>query len=153
MKRILFAVLLLALAIPVAAQDDPNEGEFGPIANGAHQLVIEFLQLDEGQVEAWDILWTDHREAEEPIKQQIADVQQVIEDIFAAGSPDPTELGFLMIDRRALGEALKDVHVVYVEGFQFLLDEEQARRLHQLRVADRIQRFIPAFKIFELIRR
>ena len=153
MKRVFFAILLLALAIPVAAQDDPPEGEFGPIANGAHRLVIEFLQLDEYQIEAWDVIWTDHREAEEPIKQQIADVQQAIEDIFAAGSPDPAELGLLMIDRRVLGEALKDVHVVYAEGFQFLLDEEQAQRLHQLRVADRIQGFIPAFKLFELIRR
>jgi hypothetical protein len=83
----------------------------------------------------------------------IADVQAAIEDLFASGSPDPAELGLLMIERRALGEDLKDVHVVYAEGFQFLLDEEQARRLHQLRVADRIQGFIPAFKAFELVKR
>lgn len=153
MKRVLFAILLLAIAIPAAAQDDPPDGEFGPIGYGARQLVIEFLELDDAQADAWGILWTDHRDAEIPLKQQIADVQMAIEDLFASGAPDPAELGLLMIDRRALGEALKDVHVVYAEGFQFLLDEEQAQRLHQLRVADRIQGFIPAFKAFELIRR
>jgi hypothetical protein len=121
--------------------------------NGAHQLVIEFLDLDANQVAAWDVLWADHRAAEEPIRQQIAAVQALIEDQFASGAPDPTELGLLMIDGRDLGEALIDVHIVYVEGFEFLLNEDQAHRLRQIRVADRIQGFIPAFKMVELVRR
>jgi len=153
MKRVLFAILLLAMTIPAAAQEKPPEGEFGPIGDGARQLVIEFLELDDAQTASWDILWNDHRDAEIPLKQQIADVQMAIEDLFASGSPDPADLGLLMIDRRALGEALIDVHVVYVEGFQFLLDDDQAKRLHQLRVADRIQGFLPAFRAFELVKR
>jgi hypothetical protein len=153
MKRLLLSVMMLALAAPVFAQDNPPEQEPGPIMNGAHQLVIEFLDLDANQVAAWDVLWADHRAAEEPIRQQIAAVQALIEDQFASGAPDPTELGLLMIDRRDLGEALIDVHIVYVEGFEFLLDEEQAHRLRQIRVADRIQGFIPAFKMVELVRR
>lgn len=153
MKRLFLPLLLLALAMPAAAQEKPPEDEPGPIINGARQLVIEFLRLDEDQTGAWEVLWSDHRAAEEPLRRQISDVQAMIEDLFAAGSPDPTELGLLMIDRRALGEALADVHVVYVESFELLLDEDQTRRLREIRVADRIQNFIPAFKAFDLVRR
>ena len=153
MKRLFLPLLLLALAMPAVAQEKPPEQEIGPIMNGAHQLVIEFLDLDANQVAAWDVLWADHRAAEEPIRQQIADVQALIEEQFASGAPDPTELGLLMIDRRDLAEALIDVHIVYVEGFEFLLDEEQAHRLREIRIAERIQGFIPAFRLLELVRR
>lgn len=153
MKRLFLPILLLALAMPAAAQEKPPEQEPGPIWNGARHLVIEFLNLDTEQAAAWEVLWTDHRAAEEPLRHQIADVQTMIEDLFATGTPDPTELGLLMIDRRFLGEALADIHIVYVEGFEFLLDEEQAGRLREIRVADRIQNFIPAFKAFDLVRR
>jgi hypothetical protein len=153
MKRLFLPILLLALAMPAAAQEKPPENENGPIFNGARQIVIEFLGLDADQAAAWDVLWADHRAAEEPILQQIADVQAMIEDLFAAGAPDPTALGLLMIERRDLGEALADVHRVYVEGFELLLDEDQARRLRELRTAERIQGFIPAFKVFDLVRR
>jgi len=153
MKRLVLSIMMLALAAPLMAQDKPSETEPGPIMDGARQLVIEFLELDADQIASWEILWADHRAAEEPLHQQIVSVQAMIEDQFASGAPDPTELGLLMIERRDLGEALIDVHVVYLEGFEFLLDEEQARRLREIRIAERIQGFIPAFKAFQLVKR
>jgi len=153
MKRLVLSIMMLALAAPLMAQDKPSETEPGPIMDGARQLVIEFLELDADQIASWEILWVDHRAAEEPLHQQIVSVQAMIEDQFASGAPDPTELGLLMIERRDLGEALIDVHVVYLEGFEFLLDEEQARRLREIRIAERIQGFIPAFKAFQLVKR
>jgi hypothetical protein len=153
MKRLILAAVMFAFAIPVGAQGEiPPDGPY-PVADAARHIVISYLELDPDQVAAFDILWEDHRIAEEPILQAIADVQTAIDDLFATGAPDPTELGLLVIERRNLGEALIDVHVVYVDGFELLLDDVQADRLHQLRVADRIQRFIPAFKGYELIRR
>jgi hypothetical protein len=119
----------------------------------ARNAVINFLELDPDQIGAWDILWADHRDAEQPIKQQIADVQAAIDALFASGAPDPAELGMLVIERHALGEELVDVHVVYVESFHALLDDEQMYRLEEIRIADRIQRWIPAFKAYELVRR
>ncbi len=153
MKRLVISIMMLALAAPLMAQEKPSETEPGPIMDGARHLVIEFLELDADQIASWEILWADHRAAEEPLHQQIASVQAMIEDQFASGAPDPNELGLLMIERRDLGEALIDVHVVYLEGFEFLLDEEQARRLREIRIAERIQRLIPAFKAFELVKR
>ena len=153
MKRMLLSALILAVAVPVAAQIQEPSDLTHPAMDAAHHAVANFLALDQNQVESWDILWADHRAAEEPLRQQIADVQTLIEDLFASGAPDPTELGLLMIERRDLGEALIDVHVIYVEDFQALLDEEQAGRLREIRIADKIQRWIPAFKAFELVKR
>ncbi len=153
MKRLFLPILLLALAMPVAAQEKPPQEDTGPILNGARQLVIEFLDLDADQAAAWEVLWADHRAAEVPILDQIADVQAIIEDLFAAGVPDATELGLLVIERHDLGDALIDVHRVYLEGFELLLDEDQGRRLRELRVAERIQGFIPAFRALDLVRR
>ena len=153
MKRLLLSVLILALAGPVAAQLDEPGDMTHPAMDAARHAVINFLALETDQVEAWDTLWADHRAAEEPLRQQIADVQTLIDDLFAAGVPDPADLGVLVIERHDLGEALVEVHVIYVEGFQALLDEEQARRLREIRIAERIQRWIPAFTAFELVRR
>jgi hypothetical protein len=58
-----------------------------------------------------------------------------------------------MIDRRELGEELIEVHVVYHEAFVAMLDEVQVRRLRFIARADDVQNTIPAFKLFELIRR
>jgi len=155
MRRLLFPILVLALAAPAAAQIDepPPLTEPHPVVEAAHHAIINFLDLDPDQVAEWDVLWADHRSAEEVLVQQIAYVQAMIEDLFATGNPDPSELGVLMIERRALGEALIDVHVVYVEGFEMLLDEEQTRRLQEIRIAEKIQKWIPAFRTFDLVRR
>ena len=51
MKRLILPILLLALVAPVAAQDGPSEGNPGPIWDGARHMVIEFLQLDEDQID------------------------------------------------------------------------------------------------------
>lgn len=153
MKRLLLAILLLAVAAPVLAQTEPPGEEPHPAMGAARHAIANFLDLDPDQVAAWDLLWADHRAAEQPLRRQIADVQAAIDDLFAAGVPDPAALGLLVIERHDLGEALVDVHVIYVEGFHGLLDDEQMRRLEQIRLADRIQPWIPAFKAFELVRR
>ena len=153
MKHLLLPMLIFALVAPAAAQVDNPGDPPHPAMAAARHAVINFLDLDPTQVEAWDILWADHRAAEQPLRQQIADVQAQIDALFAAGSPDPAELGLLVIERRDLGDALIDVHLIYVEGFQGLLDDEQTRRLGEIRIADRIQRWIPAFTAFDLVKR
>jgi hypothetical protein len=153
MKRLFLPILLLALVAPAAAQSDDPGDLSHPAMVAARHAVINFLALEPAQVEAWDLLWADHRAAEVPLRDQIADVQSAIDDLFSGGAPDPTELGLLMIERRDLGEALIDVHIIYNEGFQALLDEEQTRRLQEIRVAEKIQRWIPAFTAFDLVKR
>lgn len=149
MKKLLIAVLALCVAAPLAAQDM----EPPPIVEAAHNQVAGFLQLTAEQIADWKVIYQIHRDAERPLKDEIAAVQAEIDALFEAGDPDPAALGELMIERRFLGEALFEVHLVYHEAFVALLDESQARRLRFIARADDVQKIIPAFKLFELIPR
>ena len=148
MKKILLALIAMAFVAPVFAQEEPP-----PIVEASHNAVVNFLKLTEEQVAAWDEMYWDHRDAEEPIKEDIAEVQEKIDELFEAGNPDPAEVGELFILRRRYTEDLLDVHIVYHEAFVALLDEGQLRRLRFIARADDVQKFIPAFKLFELIPR
>ena len=148
MKKLLIVLFALAVVVPVAAQEGPP-----PIVEAAHNRVAAFLHLTEEQIVFWDEIYLIHREAEQPLKEAIAEVQEEIDGLFEAGDPDPATVGGLMIERRFLGEALLEVHLVYHEDFIALLDESQMRRLRFIARADDVQKFIPAFKLFELIRR
>jgi hypothetical protein len=151
MKKLLIALIALALVSPVLAQEP--EAEPPPIVEAAHNAVARFLQLTDEQIVAWDEIYQTHRDAEQPRKDEIAAVQAEIDALFEAGDPDPATVGDLVIERRELGEALLEVHLVYHEDFVALLDEVQTRRLRFIARADDVQKFIPAFKLFELIRR
>ncbi len=148
MKKLLIVLFALAVVAPVAAQEEPP-----PIVEAAHNAVAAFLQLTDEQIVVWDEIYQIHRDAEQPLKEDIRAVQDEIDALFDAGNPDPAEVGELFIERRELGEALIEVHVVYHEDFVVLLDEDQVRRLRFIARADDVQKFIPAFKLFELIRR
>nr|MCU0234258.1 periplasmic heavy metal sensor [Thermoanaerobaculales bacterium] len=143
MKKLLFVIALLALAAPLAAQK--AEGP-PPLAEAAHNQVVRFLDLSEDQVAQWNAIYLVHREAEQPLQQALAGLQEEIEALFAAGNADPATLGGLVIERHTLGEELAAVHLAYHEGFVALLDEAQAKRLALIARADAVQPLIPAFK-------
>jgi len=149
MKKVLFTLVALAIVAPALAQEDGPP----PIVEASHNAVVEFLKLNPEQVTAWDEIYQIHRDAEQPIQEDIREVQEAIDALFEAGDPDPAEVGALFIERREFGEALIEVHVVYHEAFVALLDVRQTHRLGFIARADDVQRIIPAFKLFELIRR
>jgi len=149
MKKLLIALIAVCVVAPLAAQ----ETEPPPIVEAAHNRVAGFLQMSDEQIGAWDVIYQIHRDAERPLKDEIAAVQAEIDALFESGEPEPAELGELVIQRHELGGALIDVHLVYHEDFVSLLDEDQARRLGFIARADDVQRIIPAFKLFELIPR
>jgi len=153
MKRALIALIALALVTPVLAQDDTTRPDVPPGVHAAHNQVVRFLDLSEDQVAAWNALYLTHLDEERPLREIIADIEAELEDLFSMPDPDPETVGALVLERRAVGEELHQVHVVYHEGFVALLDEEQAQRLGFIKRADDVQRFIPAFKLFELIPR
>jgi hypothetical protein len=144
----LFALAVLVMVAPLMAQEEPP-----PIVEASHNAVVAFLDLGPDQIAAWDEIYWIHRDAEGPLKEAIEAVQTEIDELFEAGDPDPTEVGELFIQRRALGEELIEVHLVYHEAFVALLDETQTRRLFFIARADEVEKIIPAFKLFELIRR
>jgi hypothetical protein len=151
MKRIVMLLVVLAFASPVLAQG--LDGDPPPIAEASHNAVVAFLQLTEDQVAYWDTIYQEHRTLEKPLQQDIAEVQGLIEEYFDSGVYDPAAVGDLFIDRRELTESLIQVHVDYHEAFVANLDETQTRKLRFMARADDVQKFIPAFKLFELIPR
>ncbi len=151
MKKALIFLCALVVVSPVLAQEPGDEPP--PIVEASHNAVVAFLELTAEQEAAWDEMYQIHRDAEQPIQEDIREVQEAIDALFEAGDPDPEEVGELFIERRELGEALIEVHVVYHEDFVAMLDESQVRRLGFIARADDVQRIIPAFKLFELIRR
>jgi Spy/CpxP family protein refolding chaperone len=151
MKKALVALIAVAAVSPLFAQVDLPEPP--PAVEAAHNQVVRFLQLDEAQVAAWDALWQDHRDAEQPLRDAIAALETELEALLAAPEPDVAAIGALVVERRDLGLAVHDVHTAYHDGVVALLDEEQNARLAFLARADDAQRFIPAFKTFELIPR
>jgi hypothetical protein len=151
MKRIMMLLVALALVSPVFAQGPP--GDPPPIAEASHNAVVAFLKLTEEQVMLWDDMYWLHRDLEAPLQQEIADIQADIDALFETGNPDPEEVGVLFIERRAATEELIQVHVDYHEAFVAILDEAQVRKLRFIARADDVQKFIPAFKLFELIPR
>jgi hypothetical protein len=148
MKKILIALIAVAFVTPVIAQEEPP-----PIVEASHNAVVAVLKLTPEQVEAWHVIYQIHREKEQPLKQAIADVQAEIDALLETIDPDPAEVGVLFIARRNFAEELLEVHLVYHEDFVLLLDENQTRKLRFMARADDAQKFIPAFKLFELIPR
>ena len=147
MRKALVALIALAVVSPVLAQEAP------PAVQAAHYRVVAFLELSEGQAEAWIEIYVIHREAEQPLQEDVAAINQELEALLAGDDPDPAEVGELVIERQALRAELIEVHMVYNESFAALLEEEQAQRLAFLRRADDVQWVIPSFKLFELIGR
>ncbi|MFV2071961.1 MAG: periplasmic heavy metal sensor [Thermoanaerobaculales bacterium] len=146
MKRLLVGLIVLAVAIPAVAQESH-------LGDAAKNGIVNFLQLTPDQVATWDQLLEDRQIAAEPLREAIAQVQAEIEALFASGDPDPAELGSLVIDRHDLGEDLAQVRRDYVDGFEAMLDEQQAGKLGFIRRADRVQPLIPAFRLFGLLPR
>ena len=151
MKRIVMLLVAMAFVSPVFAQGP--DGDPPPIAEASHNAVVAFLKLTEEQVVLWDDMYWLHRDLEAPLKEDMAQIQEDIDALFEMGNPDPEEVGVLFIERRELTEELIQVHVDYHEAFVAILDEGQARRLRFIARADDVQKFIPAFKLFELIPR
>jgi Spy/CpxP family protein refolding chaperone len=152
MKKVLIVLFALAVVSPVLAQEGPPEGP-PPIAVAAHNQVALFLELTEDQVAAWDEMYIIHRDAEQPVKEEMRIQEAELKEMIEAGDPDPTTVGELVLLIADLRAELGEIHMTYHEDFMALLDEDQARRLGFVNRADKAQKIIPAFKLFELIRR
>jgi len=150
MKHVVIALCAFALVSPVFAQEDLDGPPAGVVA--AHNHVVRFLDLSEEQVTAWDEIYQIHRDAEQPLREQLRDLEAELGELIDAEDPDTEAIGEVVLEIADLRDAVREVHVVYHEDFVTLLDEEQVDRLGFIAHADDVQRFIPAFKLFELIR-
>ncbi len=147
MKRLSIALVMLFLAAPLLAQTA------APPAGPAEATVVRFLGLSDEQVETWHGLVQARQETAAPVRQALGEVHDQLAELFAQENPDPTAVGTLVLQRRELEGQLADIQRTYVEGFEAMLDEEQAHKLQFVRRAAAIQDVIPAFQRVGLVRR
>ena len=147
-KLIVLVILMCTVSLmPAFSQEQP------PAMEAAHNAVVRFLQLDETQIAAWDGMYADHRAAEQPIGENIRGMEAELREMLSTEEPDVTAVGALVIELHVSREELFRLHQNYNEEFMALLSEEQLKLLKFIRRADDVQKFIPAFKAFELISR
>jgi Spy/CpxP family protein refolding chaperone len=165
MKRMLLvAAMVLALAVPALAQQGQGQGR-GPrpeipmagIQAGdldgsrAREAVIQFLELTDEQVAAWNALLETRRAAVEPLREQLQAVEEDLAELLQSENPDPAAVGTLVLAAQALREQIAAANQAYVDAFEALLTTEQATRLTLLRRAERAQPLFPAFRLFGLL--
>lgn len=136
----LTALLLMPLA--AAAQGDGER---------AVQVVANTLQLDEQQIEQWSAIRAATAEAVEPLAAEIEVLQEQLDELLASDNPDPGAVGELILALRNLRQQVVGIGQAAIGEFEALLSEEQAQRLNAVRRAARLQRVLPAFRVFHLL--
>ena len=149
MKRVVLALAAILMVLPAMAQEKPD---VPCIVAMEHQAVVRALQLTEDQVAQWDALAADHRATVEPLRQQLKGVEQQLKDLLGQPDPDPAAVGDLVLEGHDLREQIRAADEAYRQGFEALLDETQLNKLHFIRGAAHVQRLIPAFRRFGLLR-
>ena len=144
MKRFVLSLLVVAMAVPVFA-DEPC------IVGRSHEAIVNFLQLTPDQVTQWDALVSDRESTVAPLRDQLAAVKEQLAELLGNPDPDPAEVGDLTIQAHDLGQQIRAANQTYVDGFEGMLDEEQTGKLGLIRGADRVRPLLPAFRIFWLI--
>jgi len=152
MKRVgvaLSAILMVLAVLPAMAQEQPD---VPCIVAMEHQAVVQALQLTEDQVAQWDALMADRRATVNPLREQLHGVEQQLQDLLGQPDPDPAAVGDLVLAGRDLRDQIHAADDAYRQGFEALLDETQANTLRFIRGAAHVQRVIPAFRRFGLLR-
>ncbi len=142
------AFLSLALALPLAAQEPP---EAPPVFERAMDHVAAFLELDEAQLEQWDILIDVRQDTVEPLRQAIATAEGELRDLLAAEEYDYTAIGETTVTIAESRQLIAQAHAAYLQGFADMLDEEQRRRFGVVRTADRIKPLLSDFRLLGLL--
>ena len=146
LRKMIGVVAVLALVLPAAAQETP-------IADHAHETVVNVLQLTPDQVTQWDALLATRKATVEPLKENLQDIASQLKTLLADENPDPTAVGELVIQARDLRQQIAQANQEYIDGFEALLNEQQTKKLKFLRAANKAVRVLPAFKLFGLVPR
>ena len=135
--RILLPALLVVAATALAAAqegDGPHSkrGARGDFAEREAERMARVLQLTEDQMEEWRRLREEHEASVRPLMRQMRDITERLETQANVENPDPTVVGQLELDRRAVARQLRDARVQAHEDATRLLDHDQRIRWEAL---------------------
>jgi len=144
-----FALLLGARgAAPVLAAVDPASGTAGgesPEAYSPIQIVAAVLKLSDDQAHTLAQILAGKAESIGPLSQQIQQHEQQIGALLGGDSPDPAQLGRLLIETRALQAQVQTIAAASASQFVSVLSDPQKQTLGHIRQASQVCPVVPAF--------
>jgi len=109
------------------------------------QVVVQFLQLRQGQVEELEQLLQARQAAVVPLLEGIQQRVQQLEELLESGG-NPAEVGVLVIQIHTLQQEVAQVQQDSIQKWVILLDSEQRQRLEAVRLAAVLQPILPGFQ-------
>jgi hypothetical protein len=131
------------------SQVDPALSPVDSLEEAFH-VVVHALQLTQDQALGLRQLLQMRQQAVAPLLQGIAQREQQIQQLLQSGG-SPAEIGQLVIEIHQLKQLIQQAQMSFMAAFFDLLNDEQERRYHQIELANRLQRVLPAFKALHLI--
>ena len=123
-KSSLILALLLAFAVPIAAQTPPPPGGLPP-----EYVLREVLGLSDQQLASFRDLAQARAGAAETLRTQIGDRQRALSDALSVPAPDPGTVGTLVIFINSLEKQFGQIEAGFRNGFLALLTDEQKSKL------------------------
>lgn len=127
-KYAVIVALLLAIAVPVAAQTPPP-----PEGPQPEQVLKEVLGLSAEQLGSLRDLAQTRASAAETLRRQVEERQRGLNEALSGTSPDPSTVGALVVSINSLQKQFGQIEESFHNGFRLLLTEEQKSKLAFIR--------------------
>jgi len=121
---LLSLALLLAFAVPIAAQAPPPLGGPPP-----ESVLKEILGLSDQQLASFRDLAQARASAADTLRRQLEDRQRALSDALSLPTPDPGTAGNLVITINSLQKQFGQIEAGFRNGFLGLLSDEQKSKL------------------------
>jgi len=123
-KSLLSLALLLAFAVPIAAQAPPPLGGPPP-----EYVLKEILGLSDQQLASIRDLAQARASAADNLRRQLEDRQRALSDALSSPTPDSSTVGNLVITINSLQKQVGQIEAGFRNGFLALLSDEQKSKL------------------------
>lgn len=108
-------------------------------------VVVQFLQLSQGQAQELQQLLQARQTAVTPLLQAIQQLTQQLQALLQSGG-SPAQVGKVVIQIYGLQQQVAQVQQSFLSNFVNLLNPEQQQRLQAVRIAEQLQPVLPAFQ-------
>ncbi len=118
----------------------PSAQETSPL-----QVVVDFLQLQPGQVSELDQLLQARQAILVPLFQTAQTLIQQLGNLLNSGG-NPAQVGAVVIQIHALQQQMAQAQQSFLSQFVAILDAEQLQKLQGVQIAAQLQPILPAFQ-------
>jgi hypothetical protein len=108
-------------------------------------VVVQFLQLNPGQAQAFAQLLQARQTTVAPLLQAIQQLTQQLQALLQSGG-SPQQVGTVVIQIFGLQQQVAQVQQAFLANFVNLLNPDQQQRLQAVRIAEQLQPILPAFQ-------